>query len=124
MPHCFLQNQRDRVVWGISRLCGLDSYQCPVHQQSDCLGPIVTTAKWQTLNELQAKISKLRTEANPADKEAIEAINRLMDLHDRVRATRNSTLNLRTGLDFLNQLMLPLLAFLLANIDRLLEAVR
>jgi hypothetical protein len=82
------------------------------------------TAKWQTLNELQAKTSKLRTGANPADKEAMEAINRLMDLHDRVRATRNSTLNLRTGLDFLNQLMLPLLALLLANIDRLLEAVR
>jgi hypothetical protein len=88
------------------------------------LSTIVTTVKWQTLNELQAKISKLRTEANPADKEAIEAINRLMDLHDRVRATRNSTLNLRTGLNFLNQLMLPFLAFLLANIDRLLEAIR
>ena len=71
-----------------------------------------------------ACVGKLRTEANPADKEAIEAINRLMDLHDRVRATRSSTLNLRTGLNFLNQLMLPLLAFLLANIDRLLEAVR
>ena len=88
------------------------------------LSTIVTTAKWQTLNELQAKISKLHTEANPADKEAMEAINRLMDLHDRVRATRNSTLNLRTGLNFLNQLMLPFLAFLLANVDRLLEAVR
>ena len=87
------------------------------------LSRIVTTAKWKTLNELQAKIRKLRTEANLADKETMEAINRLMDYHDRIRVTRNSTLDLRTGLNFLNQLMLPLFAFLLANIDRLFELV-
>lgn len=85
---------------------------------------IVTTARWKTLNELQAKIRKLRTEANLADKETVEAINRLMDLHDRIRATRNSTQDLRTGLNFLNQLMLPLLGFLLANVDRLLDLIR
>ncbi len=88
------------------------------------LNQIVATAKWKTLNELQAKIRKLRTEANLTDKETVEAINRLMDLHDRIKATRNSTLDLRTGLSFLNQLMLPLLAFVLANVERLGNLIR
>ena len=87
------------------------------------LSQIVATAKWKTLNELQEKICKLRTEANLADKETVESINRLMDLHDRIKATRNSTLDVRTGLSFLNQLMLPLLAFLLANVERLANLI-
>jgi hypothetical protein len=88
------------------------------------LNQIVSTAKWKTLNELQTKIRKLRTEANLADKETVEAINRLMDLHDRIKTTRNSTLDVRTGLSFLNQLMLPLMAFLLANVERLGNLIR
>jgi hypothetical protein len=47
-------------------------------------------------------------------------MNRLMDLHDRIKATRSSALDLRAGLAFLNSLLLPLIAFLLANLDRVL----
>ena len=42
-----------------------------------------------------------------------------MDFHDRIKATRNSALDLRAGLNFLNSLLLPLLAFLLANLDKI-----
>ncbi len=44
-----------------------------------------------------------------------------MDYHDRVKATRNSVLNLRAGLNFLNSLLIPLLAFILANLEKVLD---
>jgi hypothetical protein len=50
----------------------------------------------------------------------MEAINRLLDYHDRVKDTRGSALDLRASLNFLNSLLLPPLAFLLADLDRLL----
>ncbi len=67
------------------------------------------------------KIEKLEAQGNIADKETIDAINRLMDYHDRIKATPNSALNFRAGLGFLNSLLLPLIAFVLANLDKLLK---
>jgi len=84
------------------------------------LAKIITRAKWKTLNEVQAKVEKLQAAENLAEKETMDAINRLMDFHDRIKATRNSALDLRAGLNFLNSLLLPLLAFLLANLDKVL----
>ncbi len=54
-------------------------------------------------------------------KETMEAVNRLMDYHDRIRATPNSALNLRTSLGFLNSLLLPVIAFVLANLDKIVQ---
>ena len=85
------------------------------------LAKIITRAKWKTLNEIQAKIEALQAQENIAEKETMEAINRLMDYHDRIKATRNSALDLRAGLNFLNSLLLPLFAFLLANLGKVLE---
>jgi hypothetical protein len=85
------------------------------------LAKIITRAKWEKLNELQAKIEKLETEENIADKQTMEAVNRLMDYYDRIKATPNSALDLRTGLNFLNSLLLPLFAFVLTNLDKVLE---
>lgn len=53
------------------------------------LSSIIRRAKWKTLNEIQAKVGKLQVAENFEDKETMEAINRLMDYHDRVKATRN-----------------------------------
>jgi hypothetical protein len=39
-----------------------------------------------------------------------------MDYHDRIEATPNSALNFRSGLNFLNSLLLPVLAFLIGNL--------
>jgi hypothetical protein len=82
------------------------------------LTKIITRAKWKKLNKIQAKIEALETEENIADKDTLEAVNRLMDYHDRIKATRNSALDFRAGLNFLNSLLIPLLAFILANLDR------
>jgi len=85
------------------------------------LAKAITNAKWKSLNEIQLQIEKLKAEESIAGKETMETINRLMDYHDRVKATRNSVLNLRAGLSFFNTLLIPLLAFILANLDKVLD---
>ena len=85
------------------------------------LSSIIRRAKWKTLNEIQAKVEKLQAAENFEDKETMEAINRLMDYHDRVKATHNSALDLNTTLHFINSLLLPLLAFILGNLDMVLK---
>jgi len=85
------------------------------------LSSIVRRAKWKTLNEAQAKIEKLRASKNFGNQETMDAIKRLMDYHDRVKATRDSALDFRTYLSFINSLLLPLLAFLIGNLDLVLS---
>ena len=64
------------------------------------LSSIIRRAKWKTLNEVQAKIEKLRTSKSFGNQETMDAIKRLMDYHDRVRATRDSALDLGIYLSF------------------------
>ena len=83
------------------------------------LGKIITRAKWRTLNEIQAQVERVRTQEDIPSEKTLEHLGKLMDYHDRIKATRNSALDLRTVLKFLNSLLLPLLAFLLANLDKI-----
>lgn len=82
------------------------------------IGRIVTIAKWKTLDRIQDEIRKLNN-SDITNKENIEAVNRLMDYHERIRSTPNSTLNLGSGLNFLNQLALPVVGVLFANLDKI-----
>lgn len=84
------------------------------------LASIIRRAKWKTLNEIQSQVEELRTTGDLKDKETMEAINRLMDFHDRVKATRNSAIDSNTILNFINSLLLPLIAFILGNLDKVL----
>jgi hypothetical protein len=85
------------------------------------LSTMIRSVKWKTLNEVQAKIEKLRTSKNFGSPKTIDTINKLMDYHDRVKATRDSALDFRTYLSFINSLLLPLLAFVLGNLDLVLK---
>jgi len=85
------------------------------------LSSIVRRAKWKSLSEIQEKVEKLHGVENFEDKETMDAINRLMDYHDRVKATRDSALDFRTYLSFINSLLLLLLAFILGNLDLVLS---
>jgi DNA-binding GntR family transcriptional regulator len=85
------------------------------------LASIIRRAKWKALNEIQSQVEELRASNNLKDKETMEAINRLMDFHDRVKATRNSAIDSSTIINFINSLLLPLLAFLLGNFDKVLS---
>ncbi len=91
-----------------------------IHSQNT-ISKIISLAKWKTLSRIQKEINVLNT-GDIKDKSNFETINRLMDYHERIRATPNSTLNLRTGLNFLNQLALPLLGLLLTNIQVIIDA--
>lgn len=81
------------------------------------LSSIIRRAKWKTLNEIAARVEKLHISEKLGEKDTMEAINRLMDYHDRVKATRNSAVDLGTTLKFINSLLLPLIAFILGNLD-------
>ncbi len=84
------------------------------------LSSIIRRAKWKTLNEIQAKVVKLQASENFESKETMDAINRLLDYHERVNKTHSSALDLRAYLNFINSLLLPLLAFLIGNLDKVL----
>jgi hypothetical protein len=85
------------------------------------LSNLITHAKWKTLNEVQGKIEKLSAAQDVPDKDTLERIAKLMDYHDRIEATPNSALNFRSGLNFLNSLLLPLLAFLIGNLKDVIQ---
>jgi hypothetical protein len=82
---------------------------------------LITRAKWKTLNEIQAKIERLNGEQDVPDKDTLERLAKLMDYHDRIEGTPNSALNFRSGLNFLNSLLLPLIAFLIGNLKDVIE---
>jgi hypothetical protein len=79
------------------------------------LSGIILRAKWRTLNEVQAKIEELNRAGKIPDKDTLERLDKLMNYHDRIRDTPNSALNFRAGLNFLNSLLLPVIAFVVAN---------
>ena len=85
------------------------------------LSRIIRRTKRKTINEIQAKVEKLQSAKSFGDKESVDAINRLMDYHDRVKATHDSALDFRTYLSLFNSLLLPLLGFLLGNLDLVLN---
>jgi hypothetical protein len=76
------------------------------------------------LNEVQEKIEKLYGGEEIPDKDALERLSKLMDYHDRIQSTPNSALNFRASLNFLNSLLLPILAFVFANLDKVLDVIR
>lgn len=87
------------------------------------LSKAISRAKWKTLNDIQAKIEKLQSQEEIPTKETLEHISALMDYHDRIRTTRNSALDIRTGLSFLQSLLLPVIGLLVANIKNVIELV-
>ena len=88
------------------------------------LASLIIRVKRQSLKDIQDKVEKLREQLDDIPtKEGVEHLRALIDYHDQVKATRNSAIDLRTGLNFINSLLLPLLGFLLGNIDRVLQLI-
>ena len=82
---------------------------------------VIARGKLSTLGEIQSNIERIQAEEELSEKETLEKINRLMDFHDRIKGTRSSALNLRSGLDLLNSLLLPIVGSLLGNIQDIQE---
>ena len=71
------------------------------------LASIVRQAKWKTLNDIQAKVEKIQSSKNFESQENMDTFIRLLDYHDRIKRTRNSSLDLRAILNYINSLLLP-----------------
>jgi len=84
------------------------------------LSSIVQRAKAKTLTEIQGRIEELHASEKLGEKDAMETINRLMDYYDRIRSTRSSRIDSGAVLNLINSLLLPLLALVLGNIDKIL----
>lgn len=82
------------------------------------LSDLISRAKWKILNDVQAKIEALYGEDEIPDKDNLDRLNKLMDYHDRIKSTADSALNFRSSLNFLNSLLLPVLAFVFTNLDK------
>jgi hypothetical protein len=80
------------------------------------LSEVIIRAKWKTINEIQKQVEELYKGEKIPDKDTMDRLGKLMDYHDRIRDTPNSALNFRAGLNFLNSLLLPVLAFVAANL--------
>jgi hypothetical protein len=89
-----------------------------------CLSRITTAGKYKSLGEVQTRIEQLLSKMDPEDKEAREGINWLMDYHDRIKSAPNSALHFRAILEFVNSLILPLLAFVLAHLKEIVSLFR
>jgi len=82
---------------------------------------IIVRTKRKKLNEIQARIVAIDTHGDLANKETMEALQRLIEYHDRIAHTRNSALDVSSILRFLQSLLLPLLASIVTNINELIE---
>lgn len=101
------------LTWGVLVLMFLSGHAS--------ISQIIHQAKWKTLNDIQIKIGKLRDQEEIPSKDTLEHINALMDYHDRIRTTRNSAFDVRTGLNFLQSLLLPVIGLLLTRIQDIIK---
>jgi hypothetical protein len=83
------------------------------------LDKIIMRSKWNTLKAIQAQIETLQTQEEILSEKTLEHISKLMDYHERIKTTRNPPLNIRTTLMFLNSLLLPLLAAVLSQLEKI-----
>lgn len=88
------------------------------------LAQIIQRAKWKTLNVTQQKIAKIQKDNSPLSKEHEESLLWLLNYHDRVKVTRNSAFDWNAGFSFLNSMLLPLLGFVLGNMDNIFSFFR
>lgn len=87
------------------------------------LRTIIFSAKRKILDNIEVEIEAVRSQEQILSKETLEHLKHYMDLHDRIKSTRNWHLDWATGINFLNSLLLPLLALILSNLDKLLKVL-
>lgn len=81
---------------------------------------MIIRSKWRYLSRLQQQIEALLNDpAFPAG-DLLERANKLMDHHDQVRKTPNSAIDYQSWLAYLNSMLLPFIAGLIANLPPLL----
>ncbi len=81
---------------------------------------IIRQGKQKALGEIQSKIEKLQAKDEIPGEETLKHLRALIDYHDYIKSRRDSTLDLQSGLNFLNSLLFPIVGFLLGNLKEFL----
>ena len=76
---------------------------------------MIKQAKRASLAQVAAQMETLRLRGNAHDREALDTLMRTWDYYDRIKGTRNSVLDLKGVLNFINTLLIPGLASLLTK---------
>ena len=76
---------------------------------------IINKAKWRILANIQAQIEAVQGREEILSEETLSHINKLMDYHNRIKATRNSAIDILAGFSLLQSLLLPVIGLLMAN---------
>ena len=82
---------------------------------------VIARSKRSSLNVVETQMAALRPQADPPDKETLETLLGLWDYHDRIKGTHSSMLDVKGIVNFFNTLLIPLVAFLIANREAILE---
>jgi hypothetical protein len=82
---------------------------------------VISRSKRKTLNEIEAQMNDLRPTGETPNYGALDTLIDLWDYHDRIKGTRDSLLDIGGIVKFVNTLLIPVLAFLIANREAILE---
>jgi len=82
---------------------------------------VITRSKRKSLNQVEVQMAALRPGADPPEHDTMEILLWLWDYHDRIKGTRNSALDIMGIINLVNTLLIPLLAFLIANREAIFE---
>jgi hypothetical protein len=82
------------------------------------LSTITNRAKWSTLNRIRIKINALEVSGDLSDKDTVERLFRLGDVHKQIMNSKTSTFDFKSVSTLLSQLMIPFLGVLLGNLDQ------
>jgi hypothetical protein len=85
---------------------------------------IILNAKWNTIEHIQIEIRTINHLGHLKDKDTTDSINRLMDLQDRIEKTRDNTIDFKSTRIFINQLLLPVISWIMVNFEKLLLTFR
>jgi hypothetical protein len=85
------------------------------------MSAVITRSKRKSLNDVEAQMETLRPSGDPPEHESMETLLWLWDYHDRIKGTRDSMLNVKGIVNLVNTLLIPLLAFLIANREAISE---
>jgi hypothetical protein len=115
-----LVDERSRVIFSVPMLVfGWTIIVIQFLLIRSTLSVITTRAKWTTLNRIRKKINDIEATGDLSDKDTVERLFRLADVHKQIMASKSNTLDLKSFSTLFSQLMLPLLGLLLGNLDKL-----
>ena len=82
---------------------------------------VITRSKRKSLNEVEVQMAALRPRADPPEHDTMETLLWLWDYRDRIKGTRSTILDIKGVVNLVNTLLIPLLAFLVANREAIFD---